>query len=105
MTDVQTAGQLEREDFAGQLDEIQRKLTENEALLDFLVGLKLGSGTKARARVGRVVKSADKARRYLPEHSGGFDAFDAQRATAYATVAIAEAVALVLERTLAGRER
>lgn len=83
------------------LDKINDRLTELDALTSFLVGLKLGG--QQRPRVARIVKAAANARAHLPERGKGIDVYAAQRATAFATVAIAETCALVLERALAAR--
>ena len=85
------------------LDAIQDRLTEIDALTSFLVGLKLGGSQ--RQRVAQIVKAAGNARAFLPERGKAIDVYAAQRATAFATVAIAETCALVLERALAARER
>lgn len=91
----------QEERFREELDAIEDKLRELDALTSFLVGLKLGGSQ--RPRVARIVKAAANGRAYLPDHGKKIDAYSAERATAFATVAIAETCALVLERALAAR--
>lgn len=87
--------------FGEELDAIHDRITTIDALTSFLVGLKLDGSQ--RPRVARIVKATAHARSYLPDTGRKLSTYDSERATAFATVAIAEACALVLERALAAR--
>ena len=79
------------------IDTIETKLSDVESLLELLVGLTVGT-TKEGKRLTKARRAAEHARSYLPEHGRqGLGAYDAERATAFASVAIAESLVLLIE--------
>lgn len=103
----ETDAQFTDEGVRERLDELEPELREEietvtgrlgdlESFTEFLVRSAVGD-PKRTERIHKARRAAEKARNFLPTARGGISAYDAERATAYATVSIAECLILLLE--------